>query len=177
MKKFNENFKLVYYGEPRYEINYENKTVKCHLTVKIITPDSLYANKIMDTTLMSANGYAKCDNMDKFDVETGKRIALTRAESLAYHKAMVLIRKCTDDMLRIFEAAERFENKSKYVQKHNEHYIKANYGPRDEKCVKKNVCTQPRDEKGRFLPKTEPVNDCCKKSNGISIKINKKYSK
>lgn len=197
--KYRENFKLTYYGQPTYEVFNENKGVKCHLTVKIVTPDSLNANKIMDTTIITANGYAKCDDKDTFNIETGKRIALARAESLAYHKAEVLINKCVIDAYNFIDSAERFENKSNYVQSHNKSYIRSKYGPWP--TIKKlngnsSYKNQPRDSMGRFLPKDKNVecnnqvvgntNDCSKntektficdnKAKGITLKVHRNYS-
>lgn len=189
--KYRENFKLVYQGKPSYEINNERETVKCHLTVKIVTPDSLYANKIMDTTVITANGYSKCDDKDTFSVEVGKKIALARAESLAYHKAEVLINKCVYEAYNFIDSAEMFCEKSNFVQAHNRNYVRKNFGPWPTStklgCEKKNTSykNQPRDSMGRFMPK-DNVNDCCKTvektcennnpSNGIALKINRNYS-
>lgn len=189
--KYRENFKLAYQGKPSYQIDEERKSVKCHLTVKIITPDSLYANKIMDTTVISANGYSKCDDKDKFDVNVGKKIALARAESLAYHKAEVLINQCVLDAYNFIDAAEIFADKSNFVQAHNKNYVTRNFGPWPtiKKLHSENKNTayknQPRDNMGRFMPK-ESANDCCKTAEntcdnkkqtvGITLKINRNYS-
>lgn len=127
--KFRENFKLAYQNKPSYQVDKERKSVKCHLTCKIITPDSLFANKIMDNVVITANGYAKCDEQDNFDVNTGMKIALARAESLAYHKAKVLIMQCIKDIERFATAAFDFDEKSNFVRMHNDIYIKSNFGP------------------------------------------------
>ena len=192
--KYRENFKLAYQNKPSYQIDEENKSVKCHLTVKVITPDSLFANKIMDTTVITANGYAKCDDMDKFNHEVGKRIALARAESLAYHKAEVIIRNCAYDALKFIVASDKFEDKSNFVQVHNKQYIAKNFGPcpqikKDVKCCEKkndSYKNQPRDSMGRFMPKEEVkpcVNKtvgqpCCnKEKKGITLNVHRNYSK
>jgi hypothetical protein len=158
--KYRENFKLAYNKKPSYQVDYDKKTVKCHLTCKIITPDAINSNKIMDSVVISANGYAKCDEHDTFSVEVGKKIALARAESLAYHKARVLINQCAEDAYAFVIAAEMFEDKSTFVEEHNENYIKRNFGPFEKK--------QPRNPKnGQFMPKNS---DCDKKcyDNGIT---------
>lgn len=203
--KYRENFKLTYCGQPSYEVFNKNKGVRCNLTVKIITPDSLNANKIMDTTIITAKGYAKCDDKDVFNIETGKKIALARAESLAYHKAEVLIDKCVNDAYNFIDSAEKFANKSDYVQSHNKSYVKRKYGPCPtfksiNECDKKSSYkNQPRDSKGRFMPKEnifdcdhtshgridDGFNDNCVKTEtsfadskvkGIQLKVNRNYS-
>lgn len=190
--KYRENFKLTYVGQPSYQIDAEKKSVKCHLTVKIITPDSLFANKLMDTTVITANGYAKCDNTDKFNPEIGKRISLARAESLAYHKAQVLIRQCVNDAFNFIDAAEKFEDKSEFVQVHNKGYIQKSFGPKPTikkmaKCCEKkndNYKNQPRDNMGRFMPKdnvkvdnNKTVEDSCRNNlnKGIMLTVRRNY--
>lgn len=155
--KFRENFKLVYHNKPSYLIDEEKKTVKCHLTCKIVAPDALFANKIMDNTVITANGYAKCDERDEFDVTVGKKIALARAESLAYHKAVVLIRQCFDDIERFVVAALNFTDKSEFVQEHNEFYVSRNYGPQ-KPCRKKHQNNNVTVD----APKQECLHDCDK---------------
>ena len=192
--KYRENFKLAYENKPNYQVDEKKKSVKCHLTCKIIAPDSLHANKIMDNVIITANGYAKCDNKDVFNPETGKKIALARAESLAYHKAAVLIRQCAFDAEKFLDAAMDFEDKSDFVQEHNDCYIKRQF------CTTSNCCDKKRDDKGRFVSGNDMwmnqnrdkngrfVKPCCttvgvsgdfsenKPNKGKSLKINRTYS-
>lgn len=177
--KYRETFKLTYVGKPSYQIDYENQNVKCHLTVKIITPDALFSNKIMDTTVISTNGYSKCDENDIFNVEIGKKIALARAEEKIYLKAKNLINQAAKDAAVFARSAEKFEDKCYRVCAHNDDYVDQfcfashpsnKNKPCDNKCSKKEA--QPRDAQGRFMPYPEN-----KKQNAdtaiIKIRINR----
>lgn len=50
-------------------------------------------------------GFAYCDPSDNFDIDLGKKIALTRAQEGAFEDAQVFWNKCEEFML---EAANRF---------------------------------------------------------------------
>ena len=162
---YRDTFKLSFYKEPSYYVDYKNKSVKCYLTCIVKTPDFQYGNKILENTRISANGYSKCDGHDVFDEYTGKKIALARAEQKVYIKALHMINAAMNDVQKFADAYSKFGKKCWDVCAHNEGYIdqfcsatNEHYGERvlnsiqdnTEKKHCKNV--QPRDEHGRFMP-------------------------
>lgn len=176
MKNYRNAFKITYVREPYYHIDAARKSVKCYLTCDLKTPDALYGSKPLENVRFFTTGYAKCDDKDAFNVETGKKIALARAESKVYLKAKHMVKDAVKDCLTFLDAAEKFENKCYRICAHNEDYVDQyslashpNYkGAEVKKEVKTN--TQPRDEHGRFKSfekKEEP------KATVIKIRINR----
>jgi hypothetical protein len=112
---FRNSFKVVFNKAKRkitYHVDEKNKSVKCFMTFILLTPDAYDSNQIICNKRMTVTGYSKCDDGDKFDVETGKKLALIRAEENAYLKALHIIKKARKDAENFIQASKNFEKKA-----------------------------------------------------------------
>ena len=121
----------VSYLDVKYNWNENKRVVACHLKwginldrvpfIDMLTGSVQFKNFLDKFTLeewendetgdigiyavSEVTGLAYCDPSDNFDVELGKKIALTRAQQGAFEEASYFWNKCEDIML---EAANRF---------------------------------------------------------------------
>ena len=121
----------VSYLDVKYNWNENKRVVACHLKYGINLDRVPFANMLMgsvqfknfldkfnletwendetgdvgDYAVSEVTGLAYCDPSDNFDVELGKKIALTRAQQGAFEEAEYFWNKCEYVML---EAANRF---------------------------------------------------------------------
>lgn len=176
---YRDEFKVSFVKQPAYYVDEKKKSVKCYLTCDIKTPNALYGNQIMNNTRISATGYAKCGSQDEFNVHTGKKIALARAEEKIYLKAKHMAKQAKKDAEVFIKAADKFEQKCYRVCAHNEDYIDQfclathpNYVTPKQIANSRKIA-QPRDAHGRYMSYETKDNSKSTNSNVIKIKINR----
>jgi hypothetical protein len=124
------NIKISYQGEPIYYINEKKRTVTCQLTGLLVGPQELERG-IWDTVdsisyptmPLSVTATARCHENDRFDVERGKRIALSKAENEIYNRATVEVSNVCEKLDFLRSACNDFVKKSISCQAHNIDYI------------------------------------------------------
>lgn len=119
-----KNFKLSFDNESiKFFINEKKKTVACVIEGVFQTPSLSRLIKI-PPKYVSSEGVAKCHKDDIFDVERGKRIALSKAENCAYKKCMDYLQEYFNSFNDYAFEMNLFVVKAKHTVKHNETYIK-----------------------------------------------------
>lgn len=122
-----KNFKLTFEkNETVFYVDENKKTVACAMKARIKHPHShshrpvaLYYREI------SVVGIAKCRGNDKFDVERGKRVALAKAENIAYKRALKRLEIDFKHIVFIGDAMRNFRDKAVAQIEHNEEYIES----------------------------------------------------
>jgi len=114
--------------EPMYYINEKKRTVTCKLNGFLDGPvegncwltmgDINFPHKQYETTTT-----AYCHENDRFDIERGKRIALSKAENELYNQAALEVSSVMDKIDFLREACKDFFNKALKCQAHNIDYI------------------------------------------------------
>ena len=124
-----ENFKLSI-TKIDYFVNETKKTVTCVLTYDVKTSyqniQFLYAASPRTDSLFNfkAVGVAKANDNDTFDLVTGKKVALAKAEINAYKNMMALFRDCRAETLnKFFGSIVAFNKKAIAIIDHNNEYI------------------------------------------------------
>ena len=124
-----DNIKLSYYGEPMFYINEKKRTVTCKLAAFLGGPveDGAvpfgFEGVNFPPTEISVSSTARCHKDDVFDVEKGKRIALSKAENELYGQASQYVSQVAEKMDFIRTACNSFFTKSVRCQAHNIDYI------------------------------------------------------
>lgn len=96
----------------------EDNIITCIINYKIKLNDGL------TKTIYSSKGIARCNNEDKFDFETGKKIALARAESNAYKYHKKICNKHIATYESRLKELNSFKDKAIACIEHNDGYIK-----------------------------------------------------
>lgn len=126
------------FNEPTFYVNESKKTVTCVMgyRLRVKGNDALAAaihlvsgayldndeNAIRYPFVVSST--AKLNPLDKFDVETGKKVARAKAESLAYkHISRTLNRSIGKFVREAVELCAEFNHKAVNVCAHNDEYI------------------------------------------------------
>lgn len=124
-----ENFKLSI-TKIDYFVNETKKTVTCVLTYDVKTTyqniQFLYAASPKTDSLFNfkAVGVAKANDNDTFDLATGKKVALAKAEINAYKNMMAFLADCRAETLnKFFGAIVTFNKKAIAIVDHNNEYI------------------------------------------------------
>lgn len=124
-----ENFKLSI-TKIDYFVNETKKTVTCVLTYDVKTTYQnirfLYASSPKTDSLFNfkAVGVAKANDNDTFDLVTGKKVALAKAEINAYKNMMAFLADCrTETLHKFFGAIDTFNKKAIAIVDHNNEYI------------------------------------------------------
>lgn len=124
-----DNVKLSYNGEPKYYINEKMRTVTCTLKAILGGPTQLFKGWIIEDGVnfpskeLTATATAYCHEDDTFDIERGKRIALSRAENELYAKALLQVSEVAERLDFMRKACNSFVKKSIKCQSHNLDYI------------------------------------------------------
>lgn len=99
----------------------DNKTfVKCILRTKLTNSKDEKTSK----RLPPFTGIAKLHKEDKFDYQTGCRIALAKAERIAYKKVGKILAEEYKNIANFVIDLDNFISKAKNMVKHNTEYIK-----------------------------------------------------
>lgn len=122
-----ENIKLRF-SEPKFHIDETNKVVVCYLECKYNLPwliDYMITDVAGKLIIHACNtkGVAKCSPNDTFNINKGKKIALARAEQLAYRKVSNRLIPCFAYIDRLEEVIDKFIDKATNVINHNNYYI------------------------------------------------------
>lgn len=129
MKGFNKNLiKLSYTGEPKFFINEKKGTVTCKMSAVLNGPceiiDSFIGGDVsFPSSFMNSTGVARCHEGDVFDVEIGKRIALSKAENCLYNNAAIKVSEYCEKLDFMRSVCNEFAAKSFRCQAHNLDYI------------------------------------------------------
>ena len=90
MKGYNRNAIKVSFNEPEFYINERKRTVTCRLEGFLNGPqdNAAWTEEIdFPSTTLTTSSTARCHKDDNFDIERGKRIALSKAENEIYSMA------------------------------------------------------------------------------------------
>ena len=131
-----ERFKLKF-DEPRYYVNEKKNTVTCVMSCRLTGNPAVM--EMLYTMSNLSNDYSLYDNIrysfevsatsklypgDTFDVETGKKVARTKAESQAYLNTSKKIGKLIDKYFNMVQNMyDEFYTKSESVASHNDEYL------------------------------------------------------
>lgn len=114
--------KISFYDGSTFQVNEKNHIVTCKLAGVLRVPvcDGEYS----EDKYISSKGRARCSVNDTFDVQTGKKIALAKAEKAIYCKAKKILEKKHDDYRKRMTFIENFLIKANNVIEHNNAYVK-----------------------------------------------------
>lgn len=121
----------IRFNEPKYFIDEKKRIVTCKLIWHVdfpsgINPWSTKVGKFFYKNQTSI-GVAKCMEDDKFDIEIGKRLARTKAETTAYKIARVQLRFLYEDFYAQSSKVGKFIMKAEKVINHNNIYMDKNF--------------------------------------------------
>lgn len=131
MKNYNRNdFKLSFFKEDtEFYVNEKKKTVECTIVGRLNTPCESSLEKKhpfnIPSEMIAATGVAKCSDVDVFDVERGKRIALAKAENKAYRKASCYLFRLQKHLSFLSSGIDKFLSKSFNQCSHNDEFIES----------------------------------------------------
>ena len=102
-------------------------TVYCTLQYTVNVPGS-YSDTIVivpaDKLTYTVTGKATCNGEDVFNKQLGREMANARAEAKAYKQAQAMINKQVKEVIKkYYDMALEFDEKSDYIQKHDEEYV------------------------------------------------------
>ena len=172
MKNYRDDFKIKFDKEPEFIVDKEKKFVKCYLNGLVLTPTGK-EGQILENFRIFSKGYAKCSDKDKFNPEIGKKIALARAESRLYWKVKTIVKRAKIDAIKFLRGANKFIDKSLYVNEHTDFYTKNYPFPFENEEISNVNCTK---QKNYDKEKCQENNGCCEKKNDngiIKIQINR----
>lgn len=104
--------------------NYESdgkSFVKCTITCKVVNP---IARKSKESPKFKCIGIATLHKNDKFDYNIGSKIALAKAERIAYRCIYKHTNKELDYLYKLVKIYDDFCFKAKAIVEHNTNYIK-----------------------------------------------------
>ena len=117
----------IVFNAPQYTIAENNKAVICHLTCDVDAPEGLlygYESYLLyPLTKKVYKGVAIAKDGDTFDVNIGKKVALAKAENLAYKRINNFFKKYYKIYTDATKAIKDFDAKSKRVINHNISYM------------------------------------------------------
>ena len=113
--------------EPEFYINEKKRTVTCKLSGFLFGPCD-YRDWMMPGINFPQKNYsviatAHCNKNDVFDIERGKRIAMSKAENSIYSKAAIEVSNVCEKLDFLRDACNSFFKKSLKCQAHNIDYI------------------------------------------------------
>lgn len=122
--QYNRNsIKISFYREPEFYVNEKKRTVTCKLVGLLNGPYENSGSVIFPSELIRVSSTARCHKDDTFDVEKGKRIALSKAENEMYCQASLLVSQFVEKLDFLRNACNDFAVKSIRCQAHNIDYI------------------------------------------------------
>ena len=132
-------FKLTFFkDETLFYVNHERKTVSCVITsiLRVPQPCDIHCCVGLGDKVIKSVGVAKCHEDDVFDIERGKRIALTRAEDNAYLKALNYMTDVNKHLTAFRNMIDSFTKQTVEQIKHDECYIESIGNPEHPKYKK-----------------------------------------
>lgn len=129
MKGYNRNNIKLSLEEPMFYINERKRTVTCKLNGTLDGPcryeEWMMAGISFPPMEYSTTTTAYCHENDTFDIERGKRIALSKAENELYNKAALEVSNVCEQLDFLRDACNSFFKKSLKCQAHNNDYIQS----------------------------------------------------
>lgn len=127
MKGYNRTYlKLSFDKEnTHFYVNEKKKTVVCMVNSFLNTPYNPQSPVDVYGKYFKGIGVAKCHGEDIFDVERGKRIALTKAEDNAYANALKYLGEQRKYLVEMMFMIDSFSNKANHQFEHNHDYIES----------------------------------------------------
>lgn len=110
-----ERIRMSIIGSPTYTVT--DKTVKCQIKIKIKNLSEVIRFGHVFT------GIAKCNDVDKFDFEFGKKLSLARAELAARKYYKKLFAELRNDNAKYTISLDNFIIQCKDQIEHNNKYI------------------------------------------------------
>ena len=104
-------------------MNEENKTVACKLNGRIAVPEFVRFYFLEELSDIQTVGVAKCSDEDTFDINKGKKIALSKAENKAFIKANRLLKPLLKEYGKILKLITEYEDNSDRYIRCNKEYI------------------------------------------------------
>lgn len=106
-------------------INEEEKTVGCKLRFNIKgSKDAIkIINDFADDKFREVTAYARLHEGDVFDIESGKKVARARAESMAYRRFERMLCRITCQLMGVIDSFADFNEKTHNVIESNNKYI------------------------------------------------------
>jgi hypothetical protein len=131
MKGYNrDSIKVSFSEEPTFYINKRKKMITCKLVGVLRGPNETkgwfdLCGGCLDfpEKTIVAVGTAKCHKNDAFDIERGKRIAMSKAENAIYNRASSTVEDVVSKINFLNKVCEDFRAKAFRCQAHNLDYI------------------------------------------------------
>lgn len=119
-----ENFKLTM--RPEFtQFFVDGANVTCKMYYQLLAPEPFFELCGFVAGVVVAT--AHCHKDDTFNLETGKKVALAKAESRAYKEARRVMNRRLQDtvntVVQLADMAERFSEKAETAIEHNKEYI------------------------------------------------------
>jgi hypothetical protein len=109
-----------------YYVNEKTKAVGCKLYFDVKgSRDAITVIKhFSDNNCYEVTAEARLNPGDTFDLETGKRVARAKAESMAYKRLNNLLYRISQRLLNVLSDIDNFAYKTDDVIEHNDNYLK-----------------------------------------------------
>jgi hypothetical protein len=126
MKKFDRSdIKLSFIkSETKFYVDEKKGVVACVLTSELKTPFGFASPVYLPSRIFTCKGVAKCHEVDVFDEERGKRVALAKAENKCYFEAMKWTHEQLEYIDFISDCIYDFHDRGIIQCEHNLEYIK-----------------------------------------------------
>lgn len=113
----------IRFFNPEFYINEKKQTVTCKLHFRVEAP---YIIRVLTKCCLAKTviATATLKNNDVFNVNVGKKVALAKAENMAYSIANNLITDAYKNILNATKAISDFRYKATRVKEHNIEYMK-----------------------------------------------------
>lgn len=127
------NIKISYKKEEiKFFVNKKKRSVTCVLYYNIISPVCALNNRIFRASVKTT-----CHKSDTFDINRGKRIALSKAENKAYKDTLNQLDETLRVAFGLIDCIKNFTFKADLQTEHNNNYILGLSDPNNEKYKNK----------------------------------------
>ena len=124
------DIKLSFYKDDvKFFVNEKKGIVSCVITADLLVPFSWRSHLSLNGKFITGRAVAQCHEVDTFDVERGKRIALAKAENDAYRQAGEYLNEYVTEMNLMTKQIVDFFDKKDAHKKHNLDYIESIHDP------------------------------------------------
>lgn len=120
----------IRFEKPVYNVDEKNEVVVCTLRYKVDAPPTVVfasESSIHDSPwhmTQTVKTVARVKNNDSFDVNVGKKVALAKAENLAYSHVKNWMMLAHKEVVKTVRAMKDFKDKAEKVKNHNIEYMK-----------------------------------------------------
>lgn len=125
-----DKIKLSVYNT-EYHISTKKKQVSCQIDFRL-KGDPKFLSLLNEfirltndpiSTGYTVTAYANLNPLDKFDIETGMKVARAKAESMAYNRIKKFMLRYIDFLLNTSKEIDNFMKKAEGTINHNEKYL------------------------------------------------------